>query len=123
MGFIRYDTSKLKQIPILEIARKLGLRIKGKRALCFAPHDSNPSLNFDLRKNSWRCFGCGLGGDGVSLVEKALGMDFLAACAWLSNSFGIYDAGPEPRFIRTDPPAIESSKSSDSPIPELAPMQ
>jgi len=62
------DLASVKAIPILEVAKRLGIVVKGKTALCFGGHDkSSLSLNFDPNKNLWHCFGCGKGGDSIKL--------------------------------------------------------
>lgn len=85
------DLSRFKSIPVLLIARKLGIKVRGKKAMCFNGHDkASPSLSFFLRKNTWRCFGaCGKHGDGINLVMEVLGVDFKTAFQWLETEFGI----------------------------------
>ena len=34
-------------------------------------------------KGTWRCFRCGIGGDAIELVKKALATDFIGALRWL----------------------------------------
>lgn len=87
------DLSQIKQIPIVEVARRLGIKVKGTKAMCFSGHDKNtPSLSFYEKNNTWRCFGaCGKGGDAISLVEEYLEVDFLAAVKWF-ECYGIYQS-------------------------------
>ena len=57
-----------ERIPILEVARELGIRTQPggatwTSARCFRPDnhrngDSNPSLNFQTKKNKYICFAC-----------------------------------------------------------------
>ena len=85
------DLIPIKQIPILEVAQKLGIQVQGKRAMCFSGHDKHtPSLHFLPRKNTWKCFGaCGKGGDVISLVMEALKCDFKTALAWFADEFHV----------------------------------
>lgn len=50
---MREDIEKLNAIPILDVARALGLDvIHGNKAYCFGGHDSStPSLSFNLLEN------------------------------------------------------------------------
>src|SRR5579862_1717764 len=120
---------RFKQIPVIEIARRLGILVHGTKAMCFSQHDKRtPSLSFHVRDNYWRCFGsCGKGGDGISLVRQVLNVDFNTALHWLQREFDISDTfwkvpagrdqcGPKniqrslPPFATTvDPPADPDS--------------
>ena len=80
---------KLRDIPIVDLALKLGISVKRNKANCFKGHDvASPSLNFHLERNFWHCFGCHIHGDTISLVEHVLGLDFLPACSWLAENWG-----------------------------------
>ena len=81
-----YDIERLKQIDICDVAINLGLVVKNKKALCFLHPDHNPSLCF-YSDNQWHCFGCGEGGDVISLVQKRKECSFREACQWLNNVF------------------------------------
>ena len=64
--------------------------MKGKKAFCFNGHDKKtPSLVFYNGSNTWYCFGCGAGGDNISLVQSIKVCDFKSACSWLAINFGI----------------------------------
>lgn len=83
-----FDIEKPREIPILAIAKELGIDVKGRKANCFIEHkDRNPSLSFNVEKNYWHCFGCGASGDGIKLVCKYFHMDFKGACSWLWKRF------------------------------------
>lgn len=86
---IKYDLDPIKQIPILEIAARLGIEVKGKKAMCFTGHDKRtPSLTFSPDKNFWMCFGaCGKSGDEIKLVMEVLGCDFKDALEWFAHEF------------------------------------
>jgi len=87
----KLDLSPLKQIPILEVAQRLGIQVRGTKAMCFMGHDkASPSLSFSRLHNTWRCFGaCGKNGDAITLVMEKDGLDFNAALEWLSNNFNV----------------------------------
>ncbi len=124
------NTSELRQVPILELARELGLVIRNKKTICFGGHDRKTwSLHFYESTNRWYCFGCGRYGDTISLVRACTGLDFIAACQWIAERF---DMGQ--RFLtdkvrsktmktfciggKVDIPAVRKT-SSNVPDPEL----
>lgn len=88
---IRIDKiiDKLKEIPILEVAEKLGIPHKGKSAKCFMHDDKNPSLGFWPATNRWKCFVCDKGGDQVTLVKEYHQLSYVDACKWLADQFNI----------------------------------
>jgi DNA primase len=75
------DLDSLKQaIKIDELARELGLEIKGKQARCFnnASHkngDKHFSLGFDLETNRFKCFACGVSGSVIDLYKEIKGVE------------------------------------------------
>ena len=46
-------------------------------------YDRHASLLFNLRKNTYRCFVCGVHGGPIDLVMRCLHKDFKEACSWL----------------------------------------
>lgn len=85
------DLSALKKIPIIDVAKRLGIQVRGTKAMCFVGHDkTSPSLSFLKSRNSWRCFGaCGKHGDGIRLVMEKEGLDFKSALEWFARNFGV----------------------------------
>lgn len=85
------DLSPLKQIPIIEVAKRLGIQVRGTKAMCFMGHDkASPSLSFLKSRNTWRCFGaCGKHGDGITLVMEKEGLDFKSALEWFARHFAV----------------------------------
>lgn len=55
---------------IIEIAEKYGLEIKKNKCVCPFHADSSPSLTFYPKTNSFYCFGCGVGGDIITFIQK-----------------------------------------------------
>lgn len=82
-----HDTARLKEIPILDVARALELSVKNKKALCFLHDEKTPSLSFDTKTNIWHCFGCNVGGDVIGLVMRKKQLKFTDACSWLECKF------------------------------------
>ena len=87
----KLDLSPLKQIPILDVAKRLGIQVRGTKAMCFLGHDkASPSLSFLKSRNTWRCFGaCGKHGDGITLVMEKEGVDFKCALEWFARNFAV----------------------------------
>jgi DNA primase len=87
----RLDLSPLKRIPVLDVARHLGIPVCGTKAMCFMGHDkASPSLSFHKVRNTWRCFGaCGKHGDTIALVMEKENLDFNSALEWFAQSFGV----------------------------------
>jgi len=85
----QYDTKRINSIPILEVAKGLNIQVHGKTTICFLHKENTPSLSFDIKRNRWKCFGCGEGGNVINLVEKNTGLVFKDACKWLCDEFGI----------------------------------
>jgi len=85
--------------PLLELFRSHGHELKreGKnyKTRCPFHPDDTPSLSVNPSKGLWGCFGCGAGGDGITYLEKSLGITFgEAADLWRELS------GEEPKHTR-----------------------
>jgi len=57
------------KLPILEIAEKLGIKIKKDMCVCPFHADGKPSLKFYPETNSFYCFGCNSGGDVLTFIQ------------------------------------------------------
>ena len=84
----RLEIQKLRDLPIEEVAERLGMEVKMHKALCPFHDDHHASLSFSVRRNTYRCFVCGEHGDTISLVMKSLNKTFGEACRWLSDGNG-----------------------------------
>lgn len=86
----RYEIQKLRELPIEAVAERLGLKVKKHRSLCVVHDDHSPSLYFNVKKNSCRCFSCGAHFSGViDLTMHVLNKSFFEACQWLANENNI----------------------------------
>lgn len=86
---------------VVEIKERLSIQdiiapyVKLKRAgkslvgLCPFHKEKTPSFHVSLERGSWHCFGCGLGGDGFSFIEKVEGVDFKGALKILAEKAGV----------------------------------
>ena len=102
-----FELERLKSIPIEQVAEALGLNVNRHKCLCPFHEDSHPSLSFHLRTNTFKCFVCGESGGTITLVMKALGLEFFPACCWLAQTFGIpISVEKAPRFRDIRPRTI-----------------
>jgi DNA primase len=66
--------------------RKSGSRYTG---LCPFHQERTPSFGVSPERGTFKCFGCGEGGDAISFVEKHENLDFVGAIEWLADRFGV----------------------------------
>lgn len=66
--------------------RRAGRSLVG---LCPFHKEKTGSFHVSLERGSWHCFGCGLGGDGFSFIEKVEGVDFKGAMKILADKAGV----------------------------------
>ena len=85
----KFELQQLRDLPIEEVASRLGLEVTRHKALCPFHDDHHASLSFHTRRNTFRCFVCDARGGTIDLVMQYLHKPFKEACQWLSN--GTYD--------------------------------
>jgi DNA primase len=76
-------------LPIVEDhvrLRKAGGTYKG---LCPFHQERTPSFTVTPARGTFKCFGCGEGGDAISFVEKVEQVDFVGAIESLAKRFGV----------------------------------
>ena len=66
--------------------RKAGGTYKG---LCPFHQENTPSFTVSPARGTYKCFGCGEGGDAIAFVEKLEQVDFVGAIDALAQRFGI----------------------------------
>jgi DNA primase len=66
--------------------RKSGGRFVG---LCPFHQEKTPSFGISPDRGTYKCFGCGEGGDAISFVEKIENVDFVGAIEWLADRFNV----------------------------------
>ncbi len=94
MKYDELNLQKLRELSILEVAEKLGFKLKGlgdegRRAICPYHADKHPSLHFSKKKGIFKCFVCGAKGDLFKLVMDERNCSFIEACDWLVNEFHV----------------------------------
>lgn len=80
---------RLRDLPIEQVAERVGLHAVRHKSLCPFHDDHHPSLTFHARSNTFRCFSCGAQGGPIDLVMRRLGMSFPEACRWLDGGVTI----------------------------------
>ncbi len=84
--------SNLQAIPIADVWQALGYQLTNRgNQHCFSPvhkhGDRKPSLGF--KDNKFTCFGCGIAGDTIGLVQESQGLGFRESAEWLANQFNV----------------------------------
>ena len=75
--------------------KKAGTTYKG---LCPFHGEKTPSFVVTPARESWKCFGCGLGGDVFSFVMQRDGLTFPEALRQLAAKAGVEEVGHRDRF-------------------------
>jgi len=75
---------KLKAIPILDIAERLGIVTNGKKPIaCHLHGEKTPSLYLDYKgTNKFKCFGCDKGGSTIDFILETLNTDIKGVLKW-----------------------------------------
>jgi hypothetical protein len=79
-----------RQIPILEVARELGLTVRGRKATC--PECKKRRLTFSVKFNCWRCWHCDPAGKRKTVIDLAmfiLNVDTFNAAAWIGERWHV----------------------------------
>lgn len=123
----REVVDRLNELPVEEVANKLGLEVKKHKALCFMHNDQHPSLSFNTKKNMFFCFVCDKGGGPIKLVQEYNNYSFQEACIWLGKVFCIwwpkdeshvYMKALHPRPLQRTPKKTDQEKHIDYEIGE-----
>lgn len=95
--FDNLDIQKVRELPIEQVAEALGLKVSRHRSLCPFHDDTTPSLTFNTRKNSFRCYVCDAHGGAIDLTMHQMSLSFADAVRWLAQTFGILIKDDNPR--------------------------
>lgn len=109
----KYEGQKLRDLPIEEVAERLGMQVARHKCLCPFHDDHHASFSFNVRKNYCRCYVCMEHSIGnIDLVMRYTGKDFRSACRWLADAHNVYLEEPKRDFERTPPPTEPSFDAS-----------
>src|SRR5919204_1610109 len=88
-GSVERVKAAMEILPLVEDVvrlRKSGSTYKG---LCPFHDEKTPSFTVSPGRGTFKCFGCGEGGDAITFVEKIENVDFIGAIEALARRFGI----------------------------------
>jgi len=90
---------KLRSFPILQVALDLGITFNHGRAICPFHPDTRPSLTYNRKNNTVKCYACGKSADTIALVMHVKGIGFHEACVWMCQNHS----------VATNPDQLEAS--------------
>jgi len=64
------------------------IELKGNKACCPFHHEKTPSFNASEKRNIFKCFGCGVGGDSVAFIMKHKELSYPQALEELAKISG-----------------------------------
>lgn len=85
----KYEIQKLRELPIIGVAERLGLNVRHRKCLCVHHSERRPSMTFNVSKNTYRCWSCGAHGGTIDLTMQVLGKSFMESCEWLANEHNV----------------------------------
>lgn len=75
---------------IIKVAQYFGLNLnRANKCKCLWHKEKTASLSFSSSKQIFKCFGCGVGGDCITLVEKLLNINAYEAAKQINSIFGL----------------------------------
>lgn len=78
------------KVDIIKVAQYFGLNLnRANKCKCLWHKEKTASLSFSSSKQIFKCFGCGVGGDCITLVEKLLNINAYEAAKQINNIFGL----------------------------------
>lgn len=84
-------TEVKQRISCIDVAREYGLKLipKGDHFVCLCPLHAEKTPSFVVHPDHFYCFGCGIGGDVIKLVEKLQGIQPIEAAREIVRRFGL----------------------------------
>ena len=92
---------KLDVVTFLKGYLELTPAGKNFKARCPFHNEKTPSFMVSPDRQSWRCFGCGIGGDVFSFIMKYENMEFGEALKVLAEKAGIELKRLQPQEYKT----------------------
>ncbi|MFA6128831.1 MAG: DNA primase [Bacteroidales bacterium] len=83
---------QIRSLPIGEvIGHYITLKKKGSdyQASCPFHTEKTSSFSISVKKNIFKCFGCGIAGDGIEFVKQYRQLDFIEACTEIAKNHHI----------------------------------
>src|SRR5947208_591410 len=76
-------------LPLVEEVVRFGKAGGTYKGLCPFHQERTPSFTVSPARGTFKCFGCGEGGDAITFVEKTENLDFVGAIEVLARRFGV----------------------------------
>ena len=78
------------KLDIIEVAKYYGIELNKQNKCCCPFHTENtPSFSISRKKQMFHCFGCGVGGDVISLTQKLFDLSSIRAAEQLNSDFNL----------------------------------
>lgn len=90
-----------KSVDIEDVAIRYGIKLnRTKKAICPIHNEKTASFSINTQKQIFHCFGCGAGGDAITLVSILLKVNMYEAAKIINNDFncGVDFGTPVDRF-------------------------
>lgn len=79
-----------QRADIVKVAEYFGLNLnKANKCNCIWHKENTASLSFSQSKQIFKCFGCGIGGDCITLVSKLLNINVYESAKQINNIFSL----------------------------------
>lgn len=79
-----------ERCDIVKVAEYYGLKLnRAYKCVCPFHREKTASLSISPHKQIWHCFGCGKGGDAISLVQELLKINALEAAKNINYTLGL----------------------------------
>lgn len=85
------------RVNIADVVERFGVKLNCRdKGLCPFHDEKTPSFSVKKQDNTWKCFGCGEGGDAIDFVAKLKGIESLEAVKTLAEMYDIDIANDKP---------------------------
>lgn len=79
-----------ERVDITKVAELYGMKLnRAYKCVCPFHKEKTASLSISPQKQIWKCFGCGKGGDVISLVSELLNINALEAAKSINYTLGL----------------------------------
>lgn len=79
-----------KRVNIISVAKYFGLNLnRANKCNCIWHNEKTASLSFSQSKQIFKCFGCGIYGDVITLTSKILGLSPYESAKQLNSIFSL----------------------------------
>lgn len=77
------------KLDIANVAEHYGLELKHNKGFCPFHSEKTPSFSINTQKQMFFCFGCGIGGDVITLASKLLELSPMDTVKRLNSDFSL----------------------------------